>query len=94
MANLQLLDAENKLKGENIVTSNFVIEAVLGKNVCSTGKDRLCVSLNYIDKAIQGHGQYDLHFAAFVCNKLKFVPVLHYFAFCNDALEFNSKYAE
>lgn len=50
--------------------------------------------MNYLEKAIQGHGEYDLHFSSFVAHKLNFSPLLHYFAYCNKALDISVKYGE
>lgn len=50
--------------------------------------------MNYLDKAINSHGEYDLHFSSFVAHKLNFSPLVHYFAYCNKALDISVKYAE
>lgn len=65
---------------------------VLEKNVCNAQKDRITISLNYIEKAIKGFGEYDPHFSALVAHQLDFAPLLFYFAFCNKALGISVKY--
>lgn len=66
---------------------------MLEKNVCHSRKNKLVLSLNYLNRAVQSHGEYDLHFSAFVVHKLNFAPLLHYFAYCSKALDISIKYA-
>ena len=47
-----------------------------------------------MEKALQSYGQYDIHFSAFVAQKLNFTPLLNYFALCIYALDISVKYAE
>lgn len=51
------------------------------------------MSKNYVDKALNTFGQYDLHFTSFVAHRFDFTPLVYYFAFCSGALDISLKYA-
>lgn len=55
-ANLKNVDLDNLEKSKGLGVSNFGVEVILEKNICRSNKDRLILSLNYLDKAIQSHG--------------------------------------
>jgi hypothetical protein len=62
--------------------------------VIGSSSHRISISKNYINKAIEAYGQYDLHFSAFLIHKLEdFFPLIHYFAFCKNSTKISEKYA-
>jgi aminopeptidase N len=92
-ANLKKLGHPKEKSKVNFLESDYFIEIVKERNIAISSNHRLTISKNYIDKALSSLGECDLHFFAFVAHKLDFVPVIHYFAFCNKAIDISEKYA-
>lgn len=76
-------------------SSKVGIQVVLQNNVCyyDQRNNTLIISKRSIKKAIDAHGEMDLHFSSFLVSKLTtFTPLLYYFAICKGALLIQNRY--